>query len=182
MAQKQVISPNSRFLKETSLTIDPKINHCYQCKKCTNGCPLTFAMDIMPNQVMRLIALGQKEEVLKSKTIWICASCQICTTRCPNDINIAHVMDGLRRLCRAEGIRPAEEAVSKFHDAFLAAIKSRGRMNELEMILRYKLKTHDFMGDLKLGMKMFLKGRIKLLGHKVRGLHEIKRIFDRYKA
>ena len=182
MAQGQVIRPNDQFLKQASSTIDPKINHCYQCKKCTNGCPLTFAMDIMPNQLMRLITLGQKDEVLKSKTIWICASCQTCTTRCPNDIDIAHVMDGMRRLCRAEGFQPAEDAVPKFHDAFLATIKCRGRMNELEMILRYKLRTLDLMSDLKLGIRMFLKGRIKLFGHKVRGLNEIKSIFKRSKV
>ena len=182
MAHSQVIRPNDQFLKQVSSTIDPKINHCYQCKKCTNGCPLTFAMDIMPNQVMRLITLGQKDEVLESKTIWICASCQTCTTRCPNDIDIAHVMDGMRRLCRTEGFKPAEDAVPKFHDAFLAAIKSRGRMNEVEMILRYKLKTHDLTSDLKLGMKMILKGRMKFFGHKIRGLKEIKSIFNRSKV
>jgi heterodisulfide reductase subunit C len=136
-------------------------------------------MDIMPNQVMRLITLGQKDEVLQSKTIWICASCQTCTTRCPNDIDIAHVMDGMRRLCRAEGYEPAEPAVPKFHDAFLAAIKSRGRMSELEMILRYKLKTMDLMSDIGLGVKMFLKGRMKLPGRSIKGLKEIKSMFKR---
>ena len=182
MAQSQVIRPSNQFLKAATSTIDPKINHCYQCRKCTNGCPLTFAMDIMPNQVMRLISLGQKDEVLQSKTIWICASCQTCTTRCPNDIDIAHVMDGMRRLCRAEGIQPAEDAVPKFHDAFLAAIKSHGRMHELEMIMRYKLKTRDIMTDVKLGIKMFLKGRMKLFGHRVRGHKEIRSIFKRSKV
>ena len=91
-------------------------------------------------------------------------------------------MDGMRRLCRAEGFQPAEDAVPKFHDAFLATIKCRGRMNELEMILRYKLRTLDLMSDLKLGIRMFLKGRIKLFGHKVRGLNEIKSIFKRSKV
>ena len=182
MVQSQVIRPNNQFLKEACSTIDPKINHCFQCKKCTNGCPLTFAMDIMPNQVMRLITLGQKDEVLQSKTIWVCASCQTCTTRCPNDIDIAHVMDGMRRLCRKEGFQPAEDAVPKFHDAFLAAIKSRGRVNELEMILRYKLRTRNIIADLMLGLKMFRKGRMKLFGHRVKGLKEIKSIFNRSKV
>ena len=182
MTQRHVIRPNDQFLKASTLTIDPKINHCYQCKKCTNGCPLAFAMDIMPNQVMRLITLGQKDEILQSKSIWVCASCQTCTTRCPNDIDIAHVMDGMRRLCRAEGFEPAEGTVPKFHDAFLAAVRSRGRMNEVEMILRYKLKTMDLMSDINLGIKMFLKGRLKVLGHRIGGVKEIRRIFKHTKV
>ena len=179
MMQTRVIRPDQRFLSEATSSIDSKIGHCFQCKKCTNGCPVAFAMDLMPNQVMRMIQLGQKKELLESKTIWICASCQTCTTRCPNDIDIAHVMDGLRRLCREEGVKPAEEIVPKFHDSFLEAIKSRGRVHELEMIMRYKLRTRDFFADQKLGMVMFSKGKIKLRGHTIQRLDEIKRIFKR---
>ena len=182
MAQTQPLRPSQSFLSLVRSKVDPKVSHCFQCKKCTNGCPVTFAMDLMPNQVMRLILLGQKEEVLKSKTIWVCASCQTCTTRCPNDIDIAHVMDGMRCLCREQGIEPAEPPVPQFHDSFLAAIKSRGRVHELEMILRYKLKTRKFMQDRKLGMQMFGRGKIKLRGQKVRRLDEIRRIFKRAKG
>ncbi len=173
------IHPSQNFLKEAIAKVDAKIGHCFQCKKCTNGCPVSFAMDLMPNQVMRLITLGHKDKLLRSKTIWLCASCQTCTTRCPNDIDIAHVMDGLRKMCREENIPAAEKSVPQFHDSFLAAIKSRGRIHELEMIMRYKLKTKDFMADTKLGMKMFQKGRIKILGPKIDGKDEVKRIFQR---
>jgi heterodisulfide reductase subunit C len=136
-------------------------------------------MDLKPNQVMRMIQLGQKDELLKSKTIWVCASCQTCTTRCPNDIDIAHVMDGLRRRCLADGVEPAEKIVPQFHEAFLAAIKSRGRVHELEMIMRFKLKTKDFFADQKLGMEMFKRGKIKLKGHTIQRKEEINRIFQR---
>lgn len=74
-----------------------KISTCFQCEKCANGCPMTFAMDIAPNQVMHSIQLGLIDPVLKSDTIWVCASCETCSTRCPNDIDIAHVMDTLRQ-------------------------------------------------------------------------------------
>jgi heterodisulfide reductase subunit C2 len=181
MAEAPAIRPDSKFLKKVASEVDPKVSHCFQCKKCTNGCPITFAMDLMPNQVMRMILLGQKDELLKSKTIWVCASCQTCTTRCPNDIDIAHVMDGMRRACRAEGVKPAVDAVPKFHDSFLEAIKSRGRIHELSMVMRYKLKTRDFFSDQKLGMEMFMRGKMKLLGHTIRGKDEVKRIFDRAK-
>jgi heterodisulfide reductase subunit C len=129
-----------------------------------------------------MIQLGQKEELLKSKTIWICASCQTCTTRCPNDIDIAHTMDGCRKMCRAEGVPPAEESVPKFHDAFLEVIRSRGRIHEIEMVLRYKFKTKDFFADQKLGMVMFKKGKLKLKGHTISRKHEIEAIFQRAKG
>ena len=182
MPNSQPIVPDPKFLAHAQSTVDPKISHCFQCKKCTNGCPVAFAMDVKPNQVMRMILLGQKDEVLQSNTIWLCASCQTCTTRCPNDIDIAHVMDGMRRLCREQGVAPAETAVPKFHDSFLAAIKARGRVHELEMVLRYKLKTGDFFADQKLGMQMFSKGKMKILPTSIQGRNEIKRIFKRAKG
>src|SRR5450759_5006011 len=86
-----------------------KISTCYQCEKCTNGCPLSFAMDIHPHQVMHNIQLGSIDDVLNSDTIWVCASCETCTTRCPNDIDIAHVMDTLRQLSTKRGVKPSQK-------------------------------------------------------------------------
>ena len=73
------------------------VSRCYQCGKCTAGCPVAMEMDIMPNQVMRLIQIGVKDWVLSSSTIWLCLSCETCSTRCPEDIDLAKVMDTLRK-------------------------------------------------------------------------------------
>src|SRR3972149_6970433 len=70
-----------------------KISSCFQCQKCTGGCPLTFGMDILPHQLIRLLHLGQLDRVLASETIWVCAACETCGTPCPNHIDIAHGMD-----------------------------------------------------------------------------------------
>ncbi len=69
---------------------------CYQCGKCSAGCPAVSEMDILPNQVIRLAQLGLKDELSKSKSIWICASCMTCNSRCPKGVNIAEVMEALR--------------------------------------------------------------------------------------
>jgi heterodisulfide reductase subunit C len=66
--------------------IDENVFLCYQCVKCTSGCPLSNHFDLTPNQVMRALQLGD-ESVLESKTIWLCASCQTCTTRCPQGLD-----------------------------------------------------------------------------------------------
>jgi heterodisulfide reductase subunit C len=71
---------------------------CYQCGKCSAGCPAVSQMDILPNQIIRYCQLGLKDEVLQSKSIWICASCMTCNARCPKGINIAEVVEALRQI------------------------------------------------------------------------------------
>ncbi|MBN2543321.1 4Fe-4S dicluster domain-containing protein [bacterium] len=71
---------------------------CYQCGRCSGGCPGASQMDMLPNQVMRYIYLGAEEEVLNSKTIWVCASCYMCTQRCPKGVNLTKVMEAARQM------------------------------------------------------------------------------------
>ncbi len=78
---------------------------CNQCGKCSAGCPAAFAMDVLPNQVIRLAQLGQ-EEVLESRAIWMCASCVTCASRCPKGVDLSRVMDALRLIVLRSG-KPA---------------------------------------------------------------------------
>ena len=71
---------------------------CYQCGKCSAGCPAISQMDLLPNQVIRYAQLGFTDELINSKTIWICASCLTCNIRCPKGINIAEIMEALRQV------------------------------------------------------------------------------------
>ena len=71
---------------------------CYQCGKCSAGCPAVSEMDILPNQIIRYAQLGFKDELLQSKSIWICASCFTCNARCPKGINIAEVIEAIRQI------------------------------------------------------------------------------------
>lgn len=84
------------------------VRACYQCGKCTAGCPLASAMDLMPNQILRLLQLGEHEQVLKSRTIWQCASCLTCAARCPKEVDPARVMDALRTLLMRQGLAHIE--------------------------------------------------------------------------
>ena len=153
---------------------------CYQCQKCSAGCPVAYAMDLLPNQIIRMVQFGFREKVLTSHTIWICASCYTCSVRCPNDIDIAKIMDTLRQVALDSEIKPAERDIPVFHSVFLDSIKSKGRIHELGLIWQYKIKTRDFMKDAALGWKMVKKGKIKLLPSKFGGGREIKGIFNRY--
>jgi heterodisulfide reductase subunit C len=153
---------------------------CYQCQKCSAGCPVAYAMDLLPNQIIRMVQFGFREKVLTSHTIWICASCYTCSVRCPNDIDIAKIMDTLRQVALDSEIKPAERDIPVFHSVFLDSIKSKGRIHELGLIWQYKIKTRDFMKDAALGWKMVKKGKIKLLPSKFGGGREIKGIFSRH--
>src|SRR5512136_3017622 len=133
------------FLDEVNERIDGvPIQRCYHCRKCTAGCPMAFVMEYNPNKVIKMIQMGKKEQVLGSSTIWLCASCETCVTRCPNDVDIARMMDVLRELAIEKKVAPKEKNVLKFHEAFLSNIKIGGRINEPLMIVQYKLKSGDY--------------------------------------
>lgn len=174
------IAPDASLRRQVEGLSGQKVTACFQCQKCTNGCPLTFAMDIPPHQLIRYVHLGLEDKVLTSKTIWVCASCQTCNTRCPNNIDIAHIMDTLRQLSQRKGIAPAIKNVPTFHKAFLASVKRHGRIHELEMATDYTLKSGGLPALAKqagMGLAMFKRGKIKVLPAKVRGKKQIKGIF-----
>jgi len=87
---------NRKFSKKIGELSGEKIDLCYQCGGCSSACPMTSHMDLLPSKVMRLVQLGM-EDVLKSRTIWVCSTCLNCTVRCPRGIDIANVMEALRQ-------------------------------------------------------------------------------------
>jgi len=76
---------------------------CNQCGKCSAGCPVVETMDILPSQTIRMAQLGM-DEVLESDTIWICASCLTCVTRCPKGVDLPRLMEALRQISLREGV------------------------------------------------------------------------------
>jgi heterodisulfide reductase subunit C2 len=132
-------------------------------------------MDLPPNLLIRYIQLGQRDKALGSETIWLCASCITCSTRCPNDIDLAHVMDALRRMSMQQGTVSLSR-VRAFHEEFMNAIRTHGRVHEIEMITRYKIKTRTFFEDMELGRELFTRGRIRLIPERIKGRKEVRNI------
>ncbi len=137
--------------------------NCYQCGKCSAGCPIAADMDMQPNQIIRLLQIGLVDEALRSRTIWLCASCETCTTRCPREVDLAAIMDALRNLALEEGIRSPERSVTFFNRTFLSLIRRYGRLFEMELIGRYNTGTLDFFKDITKAPKLFVRGRLGLL-------------------
>jgi heterodisulfide reductase subunit C len=159
----------------------PEVNRCYQCLTCTLGCPLAFAMDLKPHEILKYVQLGDKEKVLRASTCWICASCETCATRCPNEIPIVKLMDLLRQTAVEEGV--VTEQGPKVNDAFLAAIRKMGRVHELSLIIDLKRRTGGFFkidpDEIRLGIGMFRHGKLKLLPSRIKETDVMKRIFAR---
>ncbi|MCS5695854.1 4Fe-4S dicluster domain-containing protein [Desulfofundulus thermocisternus] len=157
------------------------LENCYQCGKCTAGCPIAFACDLMPNQVIRMVQMGLKEEVLHCQSIWLCASCVTCTVRCPRNIDVARVMDTLRIMARHQGISPPGKGryVALFNENFLGYIQKNGRLFELATMAMFNLKTGQPFREASTGLAMLKRGKLKLTVTKPRGLDEINRIFEK---
>ena len=163
------------------------IHSCFYCQKCTIGCPTAYVMDHKPAQLLRMIQLGQKDEVLGSKAIWMCVACETCGTRCPNHIRLAPVMDVLRQLAQAGGYTP-EPAIYALHRAFLDNIKLLGRVYELGLVAEFKVLSlfgggpealfRGLVPDIKMGAGMFLKGKFGLVPERVKRMEEVKKLYE----
>ena len=152
-------------------------SQCYQCGKCSAGCPIRNFMNDAPNQVVRYVQLGFDEKALNSSTIWLCASCQTCSTRCPQNFDLAKFMDTVREIALEKNIKVPESDTVEFHKAFLNQIKNHGRAYELGLVRDYKLKTMNLMQDVDVAPEMLMKGKLNILPHKVKDQKTIKKLF-----
>ena len=171
---------DAEFLRKVKAEV-PEVSRCYQCLTCTLGCPLAFAMDLKPHELIKYVQLGDKEKVLKASTCWMCASCETCATRCPNEIPIVKLMDLLRQEAVKEG--KVTEQGPKINDAFLAAIKYLGRVHELALIIDLKRRTRGLFklnpDEIRLGAAMFRHGKLTLLPKRIKDTKTIKKLFSR---
>lgn len=155
------------------------VSLCYQCGKCSAGCPVRYYMDIAPNKIVRLIQLGYYEEALKSSTPWLCAGCLTCSTRCPKEFDLAKFMDAVREIAIEKGVEVKEKNILKFHKAFLDQIKSHGRSYEVGLVAEYKMKTLDLFQDVDSAPGMYLKGKLAILPHNIKDRKGVKSIFKK---
>ena len=149
---------------------------CYQCVKCTSGCPLAEYFDLAPNQVMRAAQLGMDERALTAKTPWLCASCQTCTTRCPQGVDVAKVMDFLVKEASARGVKPQVPEVALFNKVFLRNVNILGRAYELGLMAEMNLRTRQPFKDIGMGLNMMRKGKIKVVPTFVRRRRQAKSV------
>ena len=178
-AKKEKVDTN--FVDEVQQRSGKQLQQCYQCFKCSAGCPVAFAMDWTPNQIIRMIQLGLRDKVLSSTTIWICASCEACVTRCPNEVDLPVFMDSLKAMAIEEGIKSEASHITTFHRVFLSCVREYGRLHEISLLAAYKLLSLNmFKEDMVLGALMFSKGKLRILPTRIENIDEIEQIFKTF--
>jgi heterodisulfide reductase subunit C2 len=151
---------------------------CYQCGKCSAGCPMASESELRPHQVMRRVSYGSRERALQDESIWLCLTCETCSARCPNNCDPARVIDAVREIAIESGQAHLPRNIGAFHKAFLEQIRTNGRLHEMGLVMDYKLKTGDLMKDVTNAPGMFARGKLNIRADRIDGVNEIKRIFD----
>ena len=131
---------------------------------------------------MRLIQLGAADEALGSRGIWLCASCEACTTRCPQGIDIAGVMDALRILAVERKVVGPQARAQHFSSTFLGSVRRLGRVYEMGALAGYKLRSGALFEDMDKVPKLLKKHKLALLPKKSGSAAEVRKVFERAEA
>lgn len=146
---------------------------CIQCGTCSGGCPVSSYMDYAPRRIIAMTRSGFKDEVLRSTTVWLCASCYNCTVECPKQIKITDIMYALKQRAIRDGRYPGRFPVPVLAREFFNMIKRYGRSHESELLVRMYLKTNPFkmLNQAFFALKLFQRGRMAIFPEKIRARH-----------
>jgi len=158
-----------------------RIKRCIQCGTCTGSCPVSYAMDISPRQLIALFRAGEMEQIMASRTIWICASCYACTTRCPSGIKITDTIYALKRAAMEKGLKTTAPQVQRLAGIFTRVLMRYGRLHEGSLIAEYHTRTNPlkFFGLIPLAIKMIRTKRIGILPKRIKGHAALAKIIRR---
>ncbi len=166
-----------------SSAVSVQVQKCYQCGKCSAGCPLNEEMDFPPNLVLRMLQYqnsAMDNEVLKSYSIWLCLACEMCYQRCPMEIDIPSMMDYLRsESVKNKVVNKKAKPILAFHKSFLGSIRRTGRLHEIGVIMDYKLRTMDLVKDVAMTPKLMTRGKFHPLPEKIKDTPAMKKIFKK---
>jgi len=176
-------------LAEKKLYNSPELSHkiaaaagvtlhdCYQCGKCSAGCPMAEAMDLQPRQMVRLLQLGMADDLLKSRSIWLCATCHMCMDRCPNSIDIPALVEQARYEAARRKLCAVPE-VGKFNRIFLENVKNFGKSQETILEGAYNIMTGNFIQDLGSVPHMLRHGIVGPELHTVREREALRKLVE----
>lgn len=155
-----------------------QLAHCIQCGTCSATCPLSIYMDYTPRRIIAMTRAGLKDDVLRSFTIWLCASCYACTVECPKNIKITDIMYALKRQAIEENIYPRRFSIPVLAREFFSLVRRNGRSSEGRVIVRMAFKTNPFgyMKKAFLGLKLMRQGRFSMKKESIKRKGELKTI------
>ncbi len=171
----------AKVLEETGADV----GRCYQCGKCSAGCPAAAEMDITPSAAMRLLQYEKAntdKELLQSETVWLCLSCETCISRCPMQIDIPAIMDYLRQeSLRGNYRHKSAKHIVDFHRAFMDMVRRTGRSYETGLVIDYKVRSGKWLQDMTLAPKMLAKGKLPLFPEYVENKKSVRQLFKKTK-
>ena len=168
---------NRQRIEALAASAGVKLHECYQCGKCSAGCPMAESMDFKPRQVLRYLQLGLLDEALFSRAPWICAACNTCSARCPHDVPIAELMEAVRQQAERAGIRPVRRAYLFTRD-FLRPLRWFGKSHELTLTMFYNLSSGRPFQHFSY-LPAMLKGRkLKIWPARVKNRAAVRRLME----
>lgn len=156
------------------------LQSCIQCGTCSGMCPLSIYMDYTPRQIIELVRSDFKNEALKSYTIWLCASCYVCTVECPREVHITDIMYELKQRAIYEGYYPKRFPIPVLAREFNKMVYSNGRVTEnfLAMKMIFKTRWRDALRSWKLGLRLLTRGRFPLKPEEIKRKEELQKMLQ----
>lgn len=183
-------APNPFLDEVCSMPSGECVRWCMQCGMCSASCPNVNQMDYSPRKIMALIRAGRRYDVLTSNTMWICASCYLCTARCPKDVKITELMHSLERLTARHSLRNEGVSTPALYKIFIATIENNGRICEVMMMMKFYLSTIltgkvnplTLIRMLPVALKLLSHGRMPIRPEKIKGTAQLRTILERARA
>ncbi len=170
------------FVKEVEkLHGGEEILNCIQCGLCAGSCPTRYSMDYSPTQIIKMIHLGMREEVLSSSAIWTCSMCYTCASRCPRTVDITTLMMSLRTLSLQEKFEDENTVEAKFHRSFFEIIRKYGRLHEPSLLTSIidKRNVAKLLHNVAFGLRLWRKGKLQLRPQRIEQSASLREIIER---
>lgn len=160
------------------------VDWCVQCGMCAGSCPNVAWMDHSPRKMIALIRAGRRDDVLSSNSMGYCASCYLCTVRCPRGVQVTELMHALESLAARHGVKNGGSATPALHRAFVESVRNNGRVHEMGLVGRFYLRAKPLaaLRMIPFGLKMLARGRVHLLPRRASGAKQLKAIVEKAQA
>lgn len=158
------------------------VARCYQCGKCSAGCPMAIEMAMPPHEVVHMVRRNMRDKILASDGIWLCVTCSTCSARCPNAVDPARVFETLREIAMDEDPSLAPRAIAVFNKTFLDQVQVSGRMFEMGLAAQYNLRTGHLLQDAGAMPALMKRGKLPVARSNVKNPAEIRRVFKNVEA
>lgn len=175
----RITSAENKLREQVEQACGVDLDLCYECGKCSGCCSTGHHFDFTPRKIIQMIRLGDagpiQRRLLRMDALSICVSCRLCQERCPSGIDTPKIIDYLRETAVIRGAAPKRPDVDLFNRLFLEEIGRRGRVSELSLIARFRMKTAGLWSDFGSGVRLFLRGKLRPFTPGVRARSEVRK-------